>query len=160
MSSWKVQYCKIILASFHCSFFPFQSVKLNVTHTEVAHFIKNIKVKSFLENRVQNYQNYTRQRYLIAASYVRKNSLVPVIYRVMQVQEADKRRLVVKRLSHRPLKSEVQLKEWEILYGVFYAMCARDLLVALIWIIIPEYALENGHLYANCSRRSSLRVQS
>jgi hypothetical protein len=60
---------------------------------------------------VKTVQNYTRQRYLIAARYVRKYSLVPVIYRVIQVQEADKRRLVVKRVSQLPLKSEVQLKE-------------------------------------------------
>jgi hypothetical protein len=52
MSRWKVQYCKITLASFHCrlwySFFSFQSAKLNTTYTEAAHFIKDIIVKELL----------------------------------------------------------------------------------------------------------------
>jgi hypothetical protein len=52
MSRWKLQYCKITLSSFYCrlwySFFPFQSVKLNATHTEAAHLIKDIRVKELL----------------------------------------------------------------------------------------------------------------
>jgi hypothetical protein len=108
---------------------------------------------SLLVNRVQNYQNYTRKRHLIPARYVRKYSLV--------LQEAEKRCLVVKRVSHRSLSSEVQLKEWEIVNCAFHAMYARGVsLVAFIWTIIPEYTLENGHLYAKCVRKTLLKSSS
>jgi uncharacterized Zn-finger protein len=48
VDSWQLTTAKYLSASFHCkpwfSFYSFQTVKLNATHTEAAHFIKDIKV--------------------------------------------------------------------------------------------------------------------
>jgi hypothetical protein len=53
--------------------------------------LRILESRSFLVNRVQNYQNYRRNRYLIPARYVRQYSLA--------LQGAEKRCLVVKRVT-------------------------------------------------------------
>jgi hypothetical protein len=48
--------------------------------------LRTLESRSSLVNTVQNYQYYTRPRYLIPPRYVRKYSLVPVIYRVIHAR--------------------------------------------------------------------------
>jgi hypothetical protein len=57
--------------------------------------------------------------------------------------------------------SVVQRNDLEIEIGVLYSICAREVsLVALMWITVTEYTLENDHSSAMCVRKGSPRAMA
>jgi hypothetical protein len=116
--------------------------------------LRILESRGLLVHRVQNCQTDTAKRALDPARYVSKYSLAAMIYRDIQVQEANtisscetcatsftQKRSAVEGLGDRERR--------------FHAMCAREVsLHAVIWTIIPEYTLENDQFsWRICRKR-------
>jgi hypothetical protein len=114
-----------------CSYF--QSVKLNSTGNEAAHFVTDVRSKELLGEQSAESSELNREEVLIPAKHLRNHSLLGIIYRDIQVQVAEIQCLVVIHVPHLSLTSAVKCQYSESVNAILHAMCARNVpLIAMI----------------------------
>jgi hypothetical protein len=87
------------------------------------------------------------------------DTLLFLSWGAVQVQLAKKRCLVVNRVLYVSLRTELHLKDWEMLYGVIHAMlCKRSFIARCSLDNHSRVHTRERPLYAKCVRRSSLSV--